>query len=98
MGPTKKFVFVKALAWALLSLMLLLILFAALVSYRITGTVTGPTPYILCLMYWFTFVSPIKFIVVMCFSIGVLIACGAFVSLLSQTTQQLLGDSEKSSF
>lgn len=53
----------------------------AIAAYRFTGTATGVVPYIGICLYWYTFVTPQKMVVVLTFGLIIALCTSVMVKL-----------------
>merc|ERR1712106_922272 len=87
-----------------------LVLLVSLAMYRLTGSFTGVTPYLLVALYWYTFVNPIRFksllfirvskpcsrlMILASFSIAILAGTAATVSYVTKTIAAVLNDKDE---
>merc|ERR1712123_138859 len=71
-----------------------LVLLVSLAMYRLTGSFTGVTPYLLIALYWYTFVNPIRLMILASFSIAILAGTAATVSYVTKTIAAVLDGSK----
>merc|ERR1712106_1195193 len=72
-----------------------LVLLVSLAMYRLTGSFTGVTPYLLVALYWYTFVNPIRLMILASFSIAILAGTAATVSYVTKTIAAVLNDKDE---
>merc|ERR1712123_2638 len=72
-----------------------LVLLVSLAMYRLTGSFTGVTPYLLIALYWYTFVNPIRLMILASFSIAILAGTAATVSYVTKTIAAVFNDKDE---